>query len=211
MTDRAELQSIQELLEVRRQESASLRTSVAEEQKSLAAFEERASTLQASFQGIETHFNELIASAAQMLRHQLCTQVREFADEQAEAHARCAGDGPQAENLALRCAAAARADGGAYLAAFEQAAADLTRVEQFLYPQLKVIVASLLPDYRGNLLEVPAWPPGITPSIAPLADKVAVDLGSSWWQQWFAARRAAEERADHLRRLIEERLSQDRG
>ncbi len=84
MTDRAELQSIQELLDVRRQESASLRASVAEEQKSLAAFEERASTLQASFEGIETHFSELIASAAQMLRHQLCTQVREFADEQAE-------------------------------------------------------------------------------------------------------------------------------
>jgi hypothetical protein len=92
----------------------------------------------------------------------------------------------------------------AFLAAFEQASADLARVEQFLYPQLKVIVASLLPGYRGKLLEVPAWPPGLTPSIAPLADKVTMDLGTSWWRQWFATRRAAEERASHLHRLIED-------
>jgi hypothetical protein len=91
----------------------------------------------------------------------------------------------------------------AYLASFDQAAADVTRVEQFLYPQLKVIVASLLPDYQGNLLEAPAWPRGSTPSIAPLADKVAVHLGAPWWRQWFAQRRAAEERADHLHGLIE--------
>ena len=31
-----------------------------------------------------------------------------------------------------------------------------------------------------------------------------MDLGSSWWQQWFAVRRAAEERANHLQRLIED-------
>lgn len=204
VTDRAELQSIQELLEARRQESTSLRLSVAEEQESLAAFEERASTLQASFAGIETHFNELVASATRMLRHELCTQVREFADDQAEAML----DALEVDlkQRSWRCDVLPLREQmeTAYIAAFKQAAADLTRVEQFLYPQLKVIVSSLLPDYRGNLLEVPAWPTGSTPSIAPLADKVAVDLGASWWARWFAARRATEERADHLRRLIED-------
>ena len=204
VTDRAELQSIQELLEVRRRESTSLRTSVAEEQKSLAAFEERANTLQASFQGIETHFHELIVSAAQMLRNQLCTQVREFADDQADAMLDALGTDPKQRSWRCDVLPLREQMEASYVAAFEQAAADLTRVEQFLYPQLKVIVASLLPDYRGNLLEVPAWPAGATPSIAPLADKVAVDLGSSWWQQWFAVRRAAEERANHLQRLIED-------
>ena len=87
---------------------------------------------------------------------------------------------------------------------FEQAAADIDRVEQFLYPQLRLIVSSLLPDYRSELLEVPAWPEGLTPSIAPLGDKVTMDLGVSWWGSWFAARRAAKERANHLRCLIEE-------
>ena len=204
VTDRAELQSIQELLEVRRRESASLRTSVAEEQKSLAAFEERANTLQASFQGIETHFHELIVSAAQMLRNQLCTQVREFADDQAEALLDALEMDPKQRSWRCDVLPLREQMEASYLAAFEQAAADLTRVEQFLYPQLKVIVASLLPGYRGNLLEVPAWPAGATPSIAPLSDKVAVDLGSSWWKQWFAVRRAAEERANHLQRLIED-------
>jgi hypothetical protein len=204
VTDRAELQSIQELLEVRRRESASLRTSVAEEQKSLAAFEERANTLQASFQGIETHFHELIVSAAQMLRNQLCTQVREFADDQAETLLDALEMDPRLKNWRCDVLPLREQMEASYLAAFEQAAADLTRVEQFLYPQLKVIVASLLPDYRGNLMEVPAWPAGATPSIAPLSDKVAVDLGSSWWKQWFAVRRAGEGRANHLQRLIED-------
>ncbi|NJO32010.1 MAG: hypothetical protein HC869_01610 [Rhodospirillales bacterium] len=204
VTDRAELQSIQELLEVRRQESLSLRARVAEEQQSLAAFEARANTLQASFAGIETHFNELIASASQLLRHQLCTQVREFADDQAEAMLDALEMNPKQKTWHCDVLPLREQMEATCVAAFEQAAADLTRVEQFLYPQLKVIVASLLPDYRGNLLEVPAWPQGITPTVAPLANKVAVDLDSAWWQQWFAARRPVEERADHLRRLIEE-------
>jgi hypothetical protein len=139
-----------------------------------------------------------------MLRHQLCTQVREYADEQAETMLDALEMDPKQRTWRCDVLPLREQMESTFLAAFEQAAADLTRVEQFLYPQLKVIVSSLLPDYRGNLLEVPAWPPGITPSVAPLADKVAVDLGSSWWQQWFAARRAVEERADHLRRLIEQ-------
>jgi hypothetical protein len=31
-----------------------------------------------------------------------------------------------------------------------------------------------------------------------------MDLSTSWWSRWFAGRRAAEERARHLRYLIEE-------
>jgi hypothetical protein len=92
----------------------------------------------------------------------------------------------------------------AYLAACEQATSDLDRIEQFLYPQLKLIVTSLLPDYGGSLLEAPAWPQGALPPVTALGDKVAMDLGMSWWSRWFAGRRAAEERARHLRYLIEE-------
>ena len=74
----------------------------------------------------------------------------------------------------------------AYTDTFEQAAADIDRIEQFLYPQLRLIVSSLLPNYRSELLEVPAWPEGLTPSIAPLGDRVTMDLGVSWWGRWFA-------------------------
>jgi hypothetical protein len=92
----------------------------------------------------------------------------------------------------------------AYLVAFQQATKDLDRVEQFLYPQLRLIVSSLLPSYHGGLLEVPAWPEGVTPSLAPLGDKVTMDLGVGWLRRWFASRRLAKERANHLRCLIEE-------
>ncbi len=146
----------------------------------------------------------LSRSGSQMLRNQLCNLVREFADHQAESMLCSLENDPQqrvwrCDVLPLREQLEA-----AYLASFEQTAADLARVERFFYPQLKVIVASLLPDYRGNLLEVPAWPSAFAPSIAPLADKVTMDLGTSWWRQWFAVRRAVEERADYLRYLIED-------
>jgi signal recognition particle receptor subunit beta len=203
-SDRAELKSIHELIEARRQETGALRASIAEEQKSLASFEERANALQSSFQGIEAHFDKLIGSASQMLRHQLCNLVREYADGQSEAMLYALDADRKLK--AWRCDVAPLREQleSAYLAAFQQAAADLAHVERFLYPQLKVIVSSLLPGYRGNLLEVPAWPPGQTPSIAPLADMVTMDLGSSWWGQWFAVRRAAQERAGQLRQLIED-------
>jgi hypothetical protein len=204
VTDRAELQSIQDLLEAKRRESASLRRTMAEERTSLAAFEERAATLQASFQGIERHFTDLIGSAAQTLRHRLCGLVRDFAEDQAGALLDALAAKPRLN--AWRCEVLPLREQmeEAYLASFRQSAADLVRVEQFLYPQLKVIVSSLLPDYRGKLLEAPAWPSGDVPPAASLAHRVAVDLDMPWWQHWFAARRSAEERADHLRRLIED-------
>jgi signal recognition particle receptor subunit beta len=204
VSDKAELQSIHELLEARREETGALRSSIAEEQKSLAAFEARADALQASFQEIESHFSAVIASASQMLRHQLRDLVRAFADDQADAMLGSLETDRKQKTWRCDVAPLREQLEGAYLAAFEQAAADLAHVERFLYPQLKVIVASLLPGYRGNLLEVPAWPPGLMPTIAPLADKVSMDLGASWWRQWFAVRRAAQERAGQLRQLIEE-------
>jgi signal recognition particle receptor subunit beta len=204
VTDRAELKSIYDLLEVRRQESAQLQVRVAEEQESLAAFSERAATLQASFKDIERHFDELIGSAKQTLRQQLTTLVREFADDQADALLHALDSEPKRRSWRCDVNPLRERMEAAYLASFEQAAGDLARVEQFLYPQLKVIVASLLPGYQGRLLEAPAWPPGLTPSIAPLSNKVTMDLGTSWWRQWFATRRAAEERASQLHRLIED-------
>ena len=204
VTNRAELASIRELLKARRKESAALRKRIGEEQQSLAAFEDHADALQASFQGVDAHFKELVAAATQMLRHQLCGLVRDFADREADALMHTLQESPRLR--AWRCDVLALREQleAAYLVAFEEAASDLARVEQFLYPQLKRIVASLLPDYRGNLLEVPAWPEGLAPSVAPLGDKVTMDLGLSWWRRWFAGRRAAEARASHLRNLIEQ-------
>jgi signal recognition particle receptor subunit beta len=204
VTVRAELQSVTALIDARRQETAALGTRIAEEEKSLAAFEEHTAALHASFEGVDAHFKEVIAAAGKVLRSQLCGLVREFAVRESDALLRSLQDAPRqwtwrCDVLPLREELEA-----AYLKAFEQAAADLDHVEQFLYPQLRLIVSSLLPNYDGALLEVPAWPAGLTPSVAPLADKVTMDLGVSWWRRWFASRKQAKERANHLRNLIEE-------
>ena len=203
VTDRAELQSIRELLEARRHEWATRQAAMTEEQRSLVAFEQRANQLEESFAGIKTHFNDLITSATHILHSRLCTIVRDFAEGEAVTMLDILRRDPKQRSWRADVLPLREQMQAAYLASFEQAASDFARVEQFLYPQLKVIVSSLLPDYRGNLLEVPAWSPGARPSIAPLTDKVAVDLGSTWWRQWFAARRDLDERAEHLRHLIE--------
>ena len=204
VTDRAELQSINELLQARRQEAAALRKRVSEEEKSLAAFEDHAKALHASFEGVERHFKDVVATAIRVLRNQLCGLVREFAGNEAEVLLQSLQERPR--QWTWRCEALPLREQleAAYLATFAQAAGDLDRVEQFLYPQLKLIVSSLLPSYRGGLLEVPAWPEGLTPSVTPLADKVTMDLGVTWWRRWFSSRKVAKERANHLRYLIEE-------
>jgi hypothetical protein len=202
--NRAELASINELIEARRREVSTLRDAIGAEQKSLSGFEERTAALQTSFQTIEGHLNQLVGSASQSLRHQLCNQVRLFADEQAQALIESVEAGSTARAWTCDVAPLRERLLGTYAVSFEQAAVDLARVEQFLYPQLKVIVASLLPGYGGNLLEAPSWPETEVPVVAPLNDRVGVALEASGWRRWFGARSSIDDRAASLRRLIEE-------
>jgi signal recognition particle receptor subunit beta len=204
VTDRAELQSVEALIAARREEAAALTKRVAEEEAALAAFEEHASALQASFAEVEAHFRGVVATAGRVLRDRLCGVVREFAASEAHTLLQALEESPRQWAWLCDVAPLRERLEAAYTDVFDQAAADIDRIEQFLYPQLKLIVSSLLPSYRGELLEVPAWPEGLTPSMASLGDTVTMNLGVSWWGRWFATRRAARERASHLRCLIEE-------
>src|SRR5262249_5167879 len=94
----------------------------------------------------------------------------------------------------------------AYFASFEQMAGDLVRIEGFLYPQLKAIVANVLSDCPSGYLEPPTAPLQPLPS-APLSATVALDLGEPWWKLWFATKPSAQQQADHLRRLIDEEFA----
>src|SRR5690606_12473269 len=120
-------------------------------------------------------FNGVVATAGHILRDRLSGLVRDFAVQEADTLLRAMEESPR--QWTWRCDVAPLRERleASYLATFEHAAADIERIEQFLYPQLRLIVASLLPNYHGELLEVPAWPEGITPSLAPLGDKVTLD------------------------------------
>ena len=83
VTNRADLQSIRELLEARRHEWATRQAAMTEEQRSLVGFEQRANQLEESFAGIKTHFSDLITSATHILHSRMCTIVRDFADGEA--------------------------------------------------------------------------------------------------------------------------------
>ncbi|HEX5957818.1 MAG TPA: hypothetical protein VFY92_04065, partial [Hyphomicrobiaceae bacterium] len=204
VADRAELASINALIAARRQESTALRNRVEEEERSLGAFEDHAHALRASFEEVEVHFREVVETGSRGLRDRLFAQVRDFAVKEADALQQTLQESPG--RWTWRCDVMPLRDEleAIYLASFRQAASDIERIEQFLYPQLRIIVSSLLPSYHATMLDVPAWPEGFTPSVAPLGDKVAVDLDVAWWRRWFAGRRVAKERANHLRSLIEE-------
>jgi hypothetical protein len=201
LADRAEINAIEESLVTRLNDASALRTRIADEQQSLTLFEERADALRKSFHDVGEHLHEIVKLASTMLRTLLRDAVRDFADEQADAllhgmpHSKAwhCDVAPLREQLEEN-----------YLAAVGRIADELGRVEQFLYPHLKVIVAGLLPDYDRDLLEAPASSAELAPSTAALSRLLAMDLGTGWWKRWLATRRAPVDRANHVRRLIQQ-------
>jgi hypothetical protein len=145
----------------------------------------------------------VVATAGRVLRDRLCGLVREFAASEADALMEVLEESPR--QWAWRCDVAPLRErlAATYTAIFEQATAEIDRLEQLLYPQLRVIVSTLLPSYRGELLEEPAWPDGLTPAMASLGDMVTMNLGGRWWSRLLVTRRATQERAVRLRSLIE--------
>src|SRR5690606_30173654 len=153
-SDRAELRSINELTEARRRETAALRQRVSEEEAQLAAFEENAKALQVSFDEVEAHFKEAVATSSRLLRERLDALVRAFALKEADALVAALSESPRQWTWRCNVQPLRERMEETYLAACQQAAADIDRLEQILHPQLQLIVSSLMPGYRGELLEV---------------------------------------------------------
>jgi len=199
---KVELQSIEQRLTARQLEIRNLGEKIAEEQESLRLFEERAGALRQTFRQIETHFGELIDNGTEALRSELQRIVHEFSDQQAQqfTHSRSTGAPrkPQRCNVVpLRVRLET-----AYLSGFDKLAGDLVRIESFLYPQLKAIVANLVPDISGGYLEPPTEPMQALPS-APLSTTISLDLSERWWKHLFTTKLTPQEQADHLRQLID--------
>jgi len=203
---KVELQSIEQRLTARQSEIRNLGEKIAEEQESLRLFEERAGALRETFGQIESHFTELIASGTEALRGELQRIVHEFSDQQAQQVTLSRQIGapgrPQRCNVVpLRVRLET-----AYLSGFDKLAGDLVRIESFLYPQLKAIVANLVTDISGGYLEPPTEPMQALPS-APLSTTISLDLSERWWKHLFTTKPTPQEQADHLRQLIDTEFS----
>ena len=199
--DRAEVGAIEEALATRRKNAEAARARIDEEQKALALFEERAGALRKSFREVGDHLHDIVKLGSNMLRTQLRDTVRDFADAQADALLRTL---PRRKAWKCDVAPLREQVEGRYLQAIGRIDAEFARVEQFLFPHLKVIVAGLLPNYDPELLEAPAWPLEKGPSTAALSRLGTMDLQAGWLQRWRAARRAPLERASHVRRHIQQ-------
>jgi len=198
---KVELQSIEQRLTARQLEIRNVGEKITQEQEALRLFEERAGALRETFGQIETHFTELIDHGAEALRGELQRIVHEFSDQQAQVTlSRPTGNPGKAQRcnvvpLRVRLETA-------YLSGFDKLAGDLVRIESFLYPQLKAIVANLVPDIPGGYLEPPTEPMQALPS-APLSTTISLDLSERWWKHLFTTKSTPQEQADHLRQLID--------
>jgi signal recognition particle receptor subunit beta len=199
----AQAQQMQALFAAERTEITALQKKIDEEEKSLAAFEARAHALRASFEEMQAHFDRTVESGQNIMRSELRSIVRDFALSSADRLAVAIENGVSTKSW--RCnVTPLRSDlETAYLAAFEDLAKDVLRVEQFLYPHLQVIVTNLLPGYRGTAIEAPEAPLSASLSLAALSDRVTMDLDTHWWTHWIRARRSAREHGNQLRILIE--------
>lgn len=85
---------------------------------------------------------------------------------------------------------------------FSRSEAAIVEAEQTIIPQLRNVIASVLPGYlpREGADFAPApMPP---PSISALGKVVALDLDAPWWQAWWKRKQIADERANELRSVI---------
>jgi hypothetical protein len=199
---RAELQSIEQRLTARQLEIRNLGEKIAEEQESLRLFEERAGALRETFSQIETHFVELIDNGTEALRNELQRIVHEFSDQQAQQVTLLRPTGTPGKSQRCNVVPLRVRLETAYLSGFDKLAGDLVRIESFLYPQLKAIVANLVPDISGGYLEPPTEPMNALPS-APLSTTISLDLSERWWKNLFTTKPTPEQQADHLRQLID--------
>ncbi len=148
-------------------------------------------------------FRPDVESGQNIMRSELRSIVRDFAHSSADRLAVAIENGVSTKSWRCNVMPLRNDLETAYLAAFEDLAKDVLRVEQFLYPHLQVIVANLLPGYRGTALVAPEAPLAASLSLAALSDKVTMDLDTHWWTHWIKARRSAREHGNQLRILIE--------
>lgn len=111
-----------------------------------------------TFSQIETHFVELIDNGTEALPGELLRIVHEFSDQQAQQITLARPMGTPGKSQRCNVVPLRVRLETAYLSGFDKLAGDLVRIESFLYPQLKAIVANLEPDISGGYLEPPTEP-----------------------------------------------------
>ena len=197
-----ELRSIRQILDAKRTKAETVGVKIKEETDSLSLFEARARQLRESFEQIESQLGTMISQSMARLKDDLRQIVTQFSEEEARTFVaalqqRNYGRSWVCDAMPLRYRLEE-----AYVASYREVYSELLHIERILYPQLKTIIDSLLPGYGSQFIGETANEVEPYPSVAPLTDTVVLDLGLSWWKQWFAARPDPNERALDLMRLI---------
>jgi hypothetical protein len=197
-----ELRSIRQILEAKRTKAETVGIKIKQEADSLALFEQRARQLRESFQQIEAQLGSMIAQSMGRVREDLRRIVTQFSDEAARLMVVALNRRQHGRSWVCDAMPLRHRLEEAYVASFREVYAELQHIERILYPQLKAIIDSQLPGYGSRFIVETSGQGEPYPSVARLTDTVVLDLGISWWRQWFAAKPDVHERALDLKRLI---------
>ncbi|MEW5962285.1 MAG: dynamin family protein [Pseudomonadota bacterium] len=197
-----ELRSIRQILEAKRTKAETVGVKIKQEADSLALFEQRARQLRESFQQIEAQLGSMIAQSMGRVREDLRRIVTQFSEEAARLMIVALDRRQHGRSWVCDAMPLRHRLEEAYVTSFREVYAELQHIERILYPQLKSIIDSQLPGYGSRFIVETSGQGEPYPSVARLTDTVVLDLGISWWRQWFAAKPDAQERALDLKRLI---------
>lgn len=197
-----ELRSIRQILEAKRIKAETVGVKLKQESDSLSLFEQRARQLRESFQQIEAQLGSMISQSMARVREDLRRIVTQFSDEAARVMSVALDRRQHGRSWVCDAMPLRHRLEEAYVASFREVYGELQHVERILYPQLKAIIDSQLPGYGSRFIVETGGQPEPYPSVARLTDTVVLDLGISWWRQWFAAKPDVQERALDLKRLI---------
>lgn len=204
MSAKMELQSILGLLETRRAEAEATNERLRKERQSLDMLDGPIRQIQESFKLIERQLDQIVKTGLANLRRDLFDIIQSFArteaNELAIAIQHRAHDGmwdtdlrPLRDNLEAR-----------YHQAFTTIERQVMDIERILYPQLRNIIETILPDYGIEVGEEFAGHPESIPAVSSLNDTLVLDLDMPWWKAWFAQRPDPRQQAQDLINVVEE-------
>lgn len=201
---RMELQSVLGLLESRRAEAEFTGERLIKERESLDLLDGPIRQIQDSFQLIERQLSQIVSSGLATLRKDLFDLIQSFASSEASImtgaiQRRSHGSLWDIDLRPLRDAMEGR-----YYEGYQAIEHQVMDIERILYPQLRNIIATILPEYGISIGEEYAGRPEQVPSIASLNETLVLDLDIPWWKAWFARKPDPRQRAEDLIGIIQE-------
>lgn len=205
INERTALQEIRTLQAEGRDDSVRLAESTEELRQIHAEFgetERLAQTLHGLLVDLQGRTERLIAESCTLMQHTLRDTVLRFADVECQRLESAIAKGDRRRVWMCETAGVRRALEADFVGLYRAAEHGVANVEAHIFPKLREVLSTRVPDLERHPTEPVVVHPGDHPPIRPLGQTVALDLAEPWWRRWWASGRSAEEKILELDRLI---------